>query len=106
MAKTGMKVGMKPQRARNKFLREAKEKRAFEAKVRQELADKRPVGEQIGRLDAGGYTATKERAKLMKKLSAAIAEQPRRSAVMTTEGVAESYEVVKAAKVKKAKKKG
>lgn len=96
----------KPQRARNKFAREAKEKRQFEAKVRQELADKRPVGEQIARLDLGNYVAKKERAKLMAKLSNAIASQTRRSSVVTVEVAPEAEAVVKAnvEKVRKAKK--
>jgi hypothetical protein len=73
MAKSAMKAGMKPQRARNKFAREEKEKKAFEAGVRKELAEKRSAAEQLARLNEKGYAAVKERAKLAIKLQAVAA---------------------------------
>jgi hypothetical protein len=70
MAKNEMKAGMKPQRARNKFLREERERKAAEAAVRKELREKRTAAQQLAKLDAGGFVAKKERAKLAKLLSA------------------------------------
>jgi hypothetical protein len=83
-----MTAHMKPQRTRNKFAREERERKAFEAGVRQELADKRKPREQLARLDDGGYNALKERVKLGLKIvradpsqaiviPVAIAEEPK-----------------------------
>jgi hypothetical protein len=70
MSKEHMKI-TKPLRARNKFLRENNERKAFEAKVRQEISDKLSVAERLTKLDVGGYVAAKERIKLHQKIAAA-----------------------------------
>lgn len=88
----------KPMRARNSFLRAERERKAAEAKVRKELAAGRSPDEQIRRLDAAGYTAAKERA----KLAAIIAEGVKKLVVEAPEAVAEV--VAKEKKGQKAKR--
>jgi len=63
MAKVGMPK-TKPQRTRNKFLREHREDLQVQAKVRQGLYDKLSVPQKLAKLDAGGYVAAKQRARL------------------------------------------
>lgn len=59
----------RPAGARNKFLRAELERRRSEAEVRQAAANARTPEEQIKRLDAAGLVATKERAKLAKRIA-------------------------------------
>lgn len=69
MAKSALKGGMKPQRARNKFLREERDRKRKEAAARQDAANSRTPVEQLAKLDAGGYVAAKERIKLHSRIN-------------------------------------
>lgn len=71
----------RPKYSRNKFLREAKQKRQDEAAVRQAAAEARTPAQQIARLDAKGYVATKERAKLAAKTVSPKTEVPNAATV-------------------------
>lgn len=62
-----IKVKGKPLRARNKFLREDRERKRVEAATRQESRNARTVEQQIAKLDAGGYVAAKERLRLLSR---------------------------------------
>jgi len=74
MASNGkVNAGSKPQRARNSTLRAEKERKAFEAKVRNELYAAKSPAERLASLDAAKLVAKKERAKLMKLIEAQIA---------------------------------
>jgi hypothetical protein len=64
MAKDAMKAGSKPQRARNKFLREKRQQAREQAKERQKAYDALTIEQKLAKLDKGGFTATKQRAKL------------------------------------------
>lgn len=54
----------RPKHARNKFLREKKERKQREAQERQAAYDALTVEQKVAKLDAGGYVAAKQRAKL------------------------------------------
>lgn len=63
------KVKGKPLKARNRFLREKKEQARKQAQERQAAYDALTVEQKLAKLDAGGFVATKQRAKLTAALA-------------------------------------